>query len=215
VRALCFDVDGTLSDSDNVLTARLASLIPPGLVADRRRLARSLVMSLEGPANASMALADRLGLDDQAAVVLDWAYRHRGRSRPHTRMIEGVDALLAGLADRYPLAVVSARDAASTLRFLDAHGLRDFFSIIVTAQSAEHTKPFPDPIWLAARHFGVPASDCLMIGDTTMDILAARSAGAQSIGVLCGFGRHAELVRSGAHAIVPATPDVENLLAID
>lgn len=130
-------------------------------------------------------------------------------------MIEGVDALLAELADRYPLAVVSARDASSTLRFLDAHGLRDFFGIIVTAQSAEHTKPFPDPIWLAARHFGVPASECLMIGDTTMDILAARSAGAQSIGVLCGFGRHAELVRSGAHAIVPATPDVENLLAID
>lgn len=215
VRVLIFDVDGTLSDTDNVVTARLASLIPQGLVADRRRFARSLVMSLEGPANTAMAFADRIGLDDEMVAALDWAYRHRGHSRAHTRMIEGVDALLEDLHVRYPMAIVSARDERSTLRFLDAHGLRRHFGIIVTAQSAEHTKPYPDPILLAASHFGVPAGACLMVGDTTIDITAARRAGAQSIGVLCGFGRRSELLRAGAGAVLATTADLQSYLRHD
>lgn len=215
VKALCFDVDGTLSDTDNVLTARIATLLPRGLVSDRRRAARSLVMSMEGPANAALGLADRLGLDDEMVAVLNWAYRHRGHSRTRHRLIDGVDGLLARLHGRYPMAVVSARDERSTLRFLDNHGLTGRFDIVITALSTERTKPYPDPILHAAGHFDLAPDQCLMIGDTTVDMIAARRAGAQSIGVLCGFGRHAELVRSGAHAIVSATPDVEDLLAID
>lgn len=212
VRALCFDVDGTLSDTDNVLTARVAAAIPAGLVRDRRRAARTLVMSMEGPANAALGLADRLGLDDEMVAVLDWAYRHRGQSRTRHRLIAGVDELLARLQGRYPLAVVSARDERSTLRFLDEHDLRPAFDIIVTALSAERTKPYPDPILLAARHFGVDPRSCLMIGDTTVDMVAARRANAQAVGVLCGFGRRSELAQTGAQAIVAMTPDILDLL---
>lgn len=215
VRALLFDVDGTLSDTDNVLTARIATAIPAGLVRDRRRAARALVMSMEGPANAALGLADRLGLDDEMVAVLDWAYRHRGHSRARHRLIAGVDELLAGLQGHYPMAVVSARDERSTLRFLDEHALRGYFSIIVTALSAERTKPYPDPILLAAAHCGVTANSCLMIGDTTVDMIAARRAGAQAIGVLCGFGRRGELARTGAQEVLDSTPDLQEYLRRD
>ena len=213
VRALCFDVDGTLSDTDNVLTARVAASIPAGLVRDRRRAARALVMSMEGPANTALGLADRLGLDDEMVAVLDWAYRHRGHSRARHRLIAGVDELLAHLHGRYPLAVVSARDERSTLRFLEEHRLLDYFGITLTALSAERTKPYPDPILLAASHFGVDPRSCLMIGDTTVDMVAARRANAQAIGVLCGFGRRGELARTGAQAIVETTPEILDLLS--
>jgi N-acetyl-D-muramate 6-phosphate phosphatase len=52
----------------------------------------------------------------------------------------------------------------------------------------------------------------LMVGDTTIDIRAGKAAGAQTVGVLCGFGQETELRRVGADLILPATPDLLPLL---
>ena len=51
-----------------------------------------------------------------------------------------------------------------------------------------------------------------MIGDTTVDILAAKAAGAQSVGVLCGFGERHELARNGADLIVDTTAMLSQVL---
>jgi phosphoglycolate phosphatase len=51
-----------------------------------------------------------------------------------------------------------------------------------------------------------------MIGDTTVDILAGRSAGAQTVGVLCGFGEEPELRRLGADLILERTPLLADFL---
>ena len=54
-----------------------------------------------------------------------------------------------------------------------------------------------------------------MIGDTTVDIRAGRSAGAQTVGLLCGFGEEPELRRVGADLILAATSDLEKVLLSD
>jgi len=59
---------------------------------------------------------------------------------------------------------------------------------------------------------GVPPENCLMVGDTTVDIRAGRAAGAQTVGVLCGFGYREELERAGADAILNSTGELANLL---
>jgi phosphoglycolate phosphatase-like HAD superfamily hydrolase len=66
VRALCFDIDGTISDTDDRLVAQIASVLDAApLMSGRRaeRLARQLVMGAETPVHAAYALLDRLGLD--------------------------------------------------------------------------------------------------------------------------------------------------------
>ena len=213
IRAWCFDVDGTLSDTDNEVTARIAALMPRIIPGDRRRLARMFVMSAEGPANAALGMADRLHLDDEMVALLNWAYRLRPRSHSMHRIVPGVREMLAELSTRYPLAVVSARDERGTREFLDRFELTEYFSVIVTALTAEHTKPYPDPIHFAARAMGFEAKECVMVGDTTVDIRAARRAGSQSIGVLCGFGHRDELQRMGATEILARTTDIPELLA--
>jgi len=110
------------------------------------------------------------------------------------------------------MAVVSARDERSTLRFLDQLDLTPLFQVIVTAQTANHTKPYPDPVLFAARAMDVPAENCLMIGDTTVDIRAGKAAGAQTVGVLCGFGEEGELRRVGADLILPSTAGLADVL---
>jgi phosphoglycolate phosphatase-like HAD superfamily hydrolase len=109
------------------------------------------------------------------------------------------------------MAVVSARDEKSTLRFLKQFDLHKYFDPIVTGLSAAHTKPYPDPILLAAQKMGVQPPECLMIGDTTVDIRAGKAAGAQTVGVLCGFGEEPELKQLGADLILKSTADVPAL----
>jgi phosphoglycolate phosphatase-like HAD superfamily hydrolase len=59
---------------------------------------------------------------------------------------------------------------------------------------------------------GVPPSTCLMVGDTMVDILAGKKAGAQTVGVLCGFGDNRELKRAGADLILDNTSDLVGYL---
>ena len=68
------------------------------------------------------------------------------------------------------------------------------------------------PILLAAERLGSAPSDCLMVGDTRLDIQAGKSAGAQTAGVLCGLGLRQDLEQFGADVILQTTPDLSRLL---
>ena len=111
-----------------------------------------------------------------------------------------------------PMTIVSARGERTTNIFIDQFGLRPFFKAIATAQTCQYTKPYPDPILWSADQMGIHPSNCLMIGDTTVDILSAKAAGAQSVGVLCGFGEQRELLDAGADMIIQSTSDLEPIV---
>jgi phosphoglycolate phosphatase-like HAD superfamily hydrolase len=116
--------------------------------------------------------------------------------------------MLAHIQGLYPMAIVSARDERSTMRFLTQFDLTKYFDVIVTGLSAPHTKPYPDPILLAAQKMGVSPPECLMIGDTTVDMRAGKAAGTQTLGVLCGFGEEDELRQLGADLILKSTSEL-------
>jgi HAD superfamily hydrolase (TIGR01549 family) len=216
IRAICFDVDGTLSDTDDVFVQKLERILRPIRFLfrdhDAQRAARRLVMWSEAPGNFLIGIPDTLHVDNEIAAVMEWLNRRRPRPMKNFLLIPGVKEMLQSLAARYPLAVVSARDDWSTRLFLDQFELTPFFQVIVTAQTVEHTKPYPDPIFHAAKAMGVPPEACLMVGDTTVDIRAGVQAGAQTVGVLCGFGEEAELRRCGADMILVATSELAQVL---
>ena len=217
VRAICFDMDGTLSDSDDVMVARFSRfLMPVRFIVPNQppeRLARRLVMAIEAPANFLMGIPDIFGLDEPLAWSIDLVYRKVGhKPQNNFLLVAGVKEMLAELSGRYPMAVVSARDARTTNAFLEQYGLSSYFKCVATAQTCRHTKPFPDPVLWAAQQMGVPPESCLMVGDTTVDIRAGRAAGTQKIGVLCGFGERDELQKAGADLILETTADLVQVL---
>ncbi|MCJ7434499.1 MAG: HAD-IA family hydrolase [Anaerolineales bacterium] len=212
IRALCFDVDGTLSDTDDLYVEKVIRFFPRLLIRDPQRAARRFVMWIESPGNALLGFADTLGVDDEMVAIISWMSRRKRKAWKKYLLVPGVDEMLARLKGHYPMAVVSARDENGTMAFLDHFGLTQYFDVIITGLSAEHTKPYPDPVLLAAQKMGVPPEFCLMIGDTTVDIRAGKSAGAQTVGVLCGFGEEAELKKFGANEILNATPKLADIL---
>jgi phosphoglycolate phosphatase-like HAD superfamily hydrolase len=211
VKALCFDVDGTLSDTDDLYAQKIVDLLPPFLFPNPMQTARRIVMWVESPGNALLGFADTIGIDDEMSAVIDWLNRHRMHTTKKFLLVPGVDEMLAQMKGRYPMAIVSARDEKSTMYFLSQFDLVKYFDVIVTGLSAPHTKPYPDPVLLAAQKLGVKPQECLMVGDTTVDIRAGKAAGAQAVGVLCGFGEEPELRQLGADLVLRSTSDLPEL----
>lgn len=216
IRAICFDIDGTLSDTDDQFVEKIERFITPFKVffhdQNPRLFARKLVMFTETPGNFLIGIPDKLRIDKELAAIGDFLFRKGHKETGSFQLIPGVDDLLIKLSQQYPLSVVSARGARTTNIFLDQFDLKKYFICIATAHTCDYTKPYPDPIFWTARQMNVQPQECLMIGDTTVDIRAAKSAGAQSVGVLCGFGEENELRKAGADLIIENTAEITEFL---
>lgn len=217
IQALCFDLDGTLNDTDDQFVLKLASWLEPVRFLFGKQgplhFARRLVMKTETPGTYLFGLPDRLGIDEELAALGDWLYR-KGLGNTHApfKLILGVYEMLEQLYPYYPMSIVSARGARTAQLFLEQFRLQRFFQSIATAQTCRHTKPYPDPLLWVAEKMGVPATACLMIGDTTVDVRTGKAAGAQTVAVLCGFGEETELRKAGADMILSSTALLSDIL---
>jgi len=218
IQGLLFDVDGTLSDTDDQMVDSVNRTLQPVSFffknRDPRPFAQWLVTAVETPANSVYTIADRLNIDG-ALIRLHQKLTQRRKvkqtDQEQHRIIPGVKAMLVKLSAKYPMAIVSSRDGHTICQFLEYFDLLPFFKVVVTSQTCQHIKPSPDPILFAAGQLGLDAQACLMIGDTIVDVRAGRSAGAQTVGVLCGFGTQRELKRAGADLILSSTSDLAHI----
>ncbi|MFZ3070508.1 MAG: HAD family hydrolase, partial [Anaerolineaceae bacterium] len=190
VQAILFDVDGTLSNSDDQMAIKVQRWLKPLefliRAATARRFAHWLIMTSETPGNSILELADRLSLDHHLARFLDRRASQKGHAAltpENFPPIPGAVETLSVLQSHFKMAVVSARNELTTRLFLQANRLEEYFQVVVTSQTCLRTKPFPDPLWYAAGALQVPIENCLMVGDTATDVRAAIAAGAQPLSV--------------------------------
>jgi N-acetyl-D-muramate 6-phosphate phosphatase len=206
IKGLCFDIDGTLSDTDDVWVLRLTNTFHKVHYLfkndDPQPFARRLVMFIESPMNSFYHLLDRLSLDGGFAHLYSKLSQNRVKRPQPFQLMNEARELLGFLSNKYPMTVVSARDEYSTKQFLDQFNLHSYFQEVVTSQTCEYTKPFPHPVRFAAQSMNLQPEDCLMIGDTTVDVLSGKAAGAQTVGLLCGFGTEKELRKAGADLVL-------------
>ena len=219
VDAILFDLDGTLIETDNrwarIAAERLAPLrrVLPRL--DPEAWGRRLVMASEPPANYAMSLLEHLGLGSSFLGLADLVRRSKGvATRDSAVLVQGTMELLEALQQQYRMAVVTTRARAEAQAFVERAGLKRFFRVMITRQDVWHMKPHPEPIRRAAARLGVAVERCLMVGDTAMDIRAARRAGAYAVGVLSGFGEQRELERAGAHLILDYAVQLSGFLPL-
>ena len=217
IDAILFDLDGTLIETDDqaveTLTRRLQPLrrFLPG--QDPSRASRRILISCEGPANSLLTFLDRIGLDDDLFDLGDRLRLMRGLSSPlNFRPVDGVVEMLEDMSHRYHLAIVTTRSRLHAEIFVSQQKLADLIQVIVGREDTWRIKPHPSPVRHAAELLNVPVERCLMVGDTTADIWAARSAGARSAGVMCGFGEKDELERAGADVVLETTSVLQDLM---
>lgn len=209
VRAWFFDLDGTLMDTDDQVVERLSKKLRFIGKTLARKLARRITMAIETPLNGWITFLDMLGLDNLFFRISNLAGIGKSKS---FMLVPGSEEILRMLHGKYRLAVVSTRPEGDSRAFLEQFDLSSYFDLVVHRNSTGRLKPHPAPIHFAARELGLMPDECVMVGDTTVDMFAAKKAGAWAVGVLCGWGTEKELRKAGADLILPSTEDILELI---
>jgi phosphoglycolate phosphatase len=189
--AIVFDLDGTLVDSRRDLAAAVnrtrAAYGLPVL-----ELAEITAMVGEGARNlVARALGRDLSAVDQALERFFGFYREGLLDT--TPAYPGVPELLAALAGRRPLAVLTNKPEGFTRRILAGLDLAGRFREVVGGDSLAARKPDPAGLREIARRLGVPAADLLLVGDSRIDAATAAAAGCRFALVTWGFADAAEI----------------------
>jgi phosphoglycolate phosphatase len=205
-RCLLFDLDGTLVDSREDLAASVnLTLAEMG----RGPLAGERVAGFVGEGVAKLierALAASLGrapAPDEVASGVEVFRRHYrlhllDGTRPYPQVAETLSRLRA-----LPMAVVTNKPADFTLAILEGLGLRGRFRAVLGGDSLPERKPRPEPLLAAARLCGGAApAECLMVGDSWVDIAAGKAAGTWTCGFTGGFRGREELAEAGADFLI-------------
>lgn len=217
IEAVLFDLDGTLLDTDDqqaeALAERLSGIsrLLPG--HDPQRTARRIIRKSGRPVNALLNALDVTGLDSNTQALNDRLRRLRGeRTVANFKVVPGAAEALHALDGYYRLGIITTRGQRDTEAFLAQYQLTNLFEVVVTRESTPRLKPHPEPVRHAAGVLGLSPERCVVVGDTTIDVEAAKKAGARAIGVLCGFGERAELEAAGADFILNSTAELSQWL---
>jgi phosphoglycolate phosphatase len=203
MRLAVFDCDGTLVDGQaDVCWAMERAFARAGLSApDVSAVRRAVGLSLP---QAVRALAPDLN-EDQNRAVTEF-YRSSFRARREEGLLDeplydGIAELLTALHDDgWRLAVATGKSDRGLAACLATLGIADLF---VSLQTADRHPSKPHPAMLEAALFeaGALPAQAVMIGDTSFDMLMARSARVAPIGVAWGYHAPAELLASGALSV--------------
>ena len=184
-----FDLDGTLIDSRRDLAdstnEMLATYGAPALP-----LERVLSMVGEGAKILVQRALAASGLDRDDPHALDRFREIYDRNLlVHTRPYEGIPDVVAMLAARHPLGVLTNKPEAPTRRLLDAFALAPYFTWVVGGDSNFPRKPDPAALRSLMEQAAVSPDSTMLVGDSMVDVETARRAGAQICVARYGFGR--------------------------
>lgn len=217
LKAVLFDLDGTLIDTAadfiRIIQAMCQQQQRPIVDAE---LIRSQVS--EGARAMVHLVFPELALD--SAELLQ--YRQQFLDE-YAKQICVDTTLFAGMNDflkklekqQIAWGIVTNKPRALTEALLDALDLTQRCSVVVCPDDVKHTKPDPEPMFLACQQLGIDANQCIYVGDHPRDIDAGRAAGMPT--VLASYGylpldRRDDLASWQADYIVHDVAELQNLV---
>jgi pyrophosphatase PpaX len=184
LRAVLFDLDGTLIDSIGLIVAAMHHAFDG--------FDGTVPADADWMAGIGTPLYKQLALYARSAEELDML-RERYRAYQvihHDNVIKEFPGTTAVLEDLHArglvMGVVTSKNDQLARRGLELTGLAKFLPVVIGADSVTKHKPEPEPVLLALDRLGVGADEALMMGDSPHDISSGNAAGVRTIGALWG-----------------------------
>jgi phosphoglycolate phosphatase len=187
VRALVFDLDGTLIDSALDLALAVAATLE---FMKRPAIPHEIIYSYVGngaPTLIRKALGPEASEEDCQRGLEHFLGYYREHMLDNTVTYPGVREGLAALA-HFPMAVLTNKPVRFSEKILDGLGLSPYFKFVYGGNSFERKKPDPMGMQLLLSDFGVTPREAMMIGDSEVDVQTARNANTWACGVTYGLG---------------------------
>lgn len=213
MRALIFDLDGTLIDTvyAHVLAWQQA-LAEAGIARPAWHIHRRIGM---GVSLFVRIMGREVGREMGPQEIESLAQRWRelyARLLPAPRPLPGAAELLRFLrSGGIPHAIATGAQRPDIDASLDVLGVGDE-TLVVDGKEAPRGKPEPDLFLACQKRLGVRTEECSVVGDGVHDLLAARRAGMLGIGLLTGGQREDELARAGAFRVYRDPAELQGAL---
>lgn len=214
VRAVLFDLDGTLIDSAPDL----------GAAAEKMRIQRGLpplgldAYRLMAGAGARGMMGVAFGMTSESpeyeAFKNEFLSNYEAAMTVHTRAFDGVADVLARLTARqWPWGIVTNKAERFTLPLVGTLPVLMTAQAVVGGDTTPHAKPHPEPLLEAARRLRLPPEACLYVGDDERDIVAGRAAGMLTVAAQYGYlGAQGDTQAWGADFFIDHPLQLLNLL---
>ena len=189
VRALIFDLDGTLIDSQRDLIHSVNAMLRE---LRRAELAEETISGYIGhgaPRLVARSLGENVEEAEQKRALAFFLAYYEEHKLDFTVAYPGVAEALEALAPM-PMAVLTNKPVRISVRILEALGLAKYFRAVYGGNSFETKKPDPFGANTILREFGAAATEAIMVGDSEVDVQTARNAGMVAATVNFGFGIH-------------------------
>ncbi len=197
IAAIVLDLDGTLLDTAPELAEAANRMLRD---MDRPGVSQELLMSYIGNGiswlvkralTGDMHAEPDVALYEQALPIFEKHYTELLlQSKPFGGVLDGLERMKAA---GYRLGCITNKVARYTEPLLKGLGMAGRFELILSGDSLPEKKPHPMPLLHAAKFFGVPVENLLLIGDSLNDAVAARAAGCPVFCVPYGYN-HGEPV---------------------
>ena len=203
VRAVLFDLDGTFADTAPDLTyalnlMRSARGLSPVVIEHTRPVTST---GARGMLSVGFGLTPEHG--DYAAMKDEFLSLYEANVCRDSRVFPGTDVLVRELATRNILWGIVTNKATRYARPLMAQLAREFnCGCVIGGDSTPHLKPHPAPLFAGAEAVGVPAAECVYVGDDERDIAAGRAAGMRTVAVRYGYLNGGDPDAWGADAVI-------------
>ncbi len=181
---ILFDLDGTLIDSTEAILECFHHAFE---VHDFVQPSDDAIKALVGyPLDV---MFEDLGVP--RAIVWDFVatYKEEYRkiSTQKTFLLENAKDAVLEASKFATLGIVTTKTAEYSKILMEYFGLMEYFDVLIGREDVQNPKPHAEPILKAMETLDIKGKEIWMIGDTKLDLIAAKSAGVNSIGVLSGY----------------------------
>ncbi|MCI9123029.1 MAG: HAD family hydrolase [Eubacterium sp.] len=211
-QTIIFDLDGTISDSGlGIMNTAVHTLEKFGItVSDRSELRKFIGPPLQYSFSQFYGLSE----EDTAKAVAYYRAYYSEKGLYENTLYDGMADLLRKLHEEgYRLIVATSKLEPFAVRILQHFGVAQYFTFIA-GSNADTTRSSKEEVLAYALEKGnvTDRTSAVMVGDREYDIIGAKAAGLDSVGVLYGYGSRKELEAAGATYIAPEVPDLLRIL---
>lgn len=190
MKTILFDLDGTLIDSTEAI---LESFGVAYETFGKKVPSSDEITKLIGHPLDIMFRMLGVHVSEADAYVSAYKEYYRLISRQKTTLLPLAKEAIKEASRFATLGVVTTKTAHYSEELLEHLGVMHYFKVLIGRESVQNPKPHPEPILKALESLNADPLHTWMIGDTPLDLISAREAGVQGIGVLCGYGTKYDL----------------------